>query len=364
LAGEKGQIECVVMIILDVIFNFMIINGLNVICMKSNFIILMFTTISIVSCTNKKTYSEDLSKGEDSLVNKTSNIKEQLKYSRAVEAVIWGIPIVNSDVMFQALISAGGKANQLVYWSGPSDWHNQLLTPNGDAIYFLPFVNTKDVGPMVLELPAAGTEGSIVGSYMDYWQMAIEDVGTAGVDKGKGGKYLVLPPDYKGEIPSGYIPLKSLTYQSYALLRSIPKSTSEADTKAAVDYGKRIRLYPYSTAKNPSATVMTDVRGKLFDATIKYDIRFFESLNNMIQMEPWLERDKVMIEKLKTIGIVKGKPFSVNDTLKSMLGNAAKDGKVWLADFYENHYEPHFSDAHWFFARRSDISKSDGKQLC
>lgn len=316
--------------------------------MKSNIFITAALVTVLMSCTEKKTIAADPEKDKDSVVSSTSDIKYKINSSRAIEAVIWGMPIVNSDLMFQAMSRAGGKQNEIVYWSGPSDWHNQTLTPNGDAIYFMPFVNTKDTGPMVLELPAAGPEGSIVGSYMDYWQMAIEDVGTAGIDKGRGGKFLILPPDYKAEVPAGYMPLKSLTYQSYALLRSIPKSTSEADTQAAVSYGKRIKLYPYYKAANPPQTILTDAKGKVFDATIKYDIRFFESLNNMVQIEPWLQRDKIMIDKLKTIGIEKGKAFAVNDNLKTMLANAAKDGKIWLADFYENHYEPHFSDAHWF----------------
>jgi hypothetical protein len=71
---------------------------------------------------------------------------------RGVEAVIWGMPAVNFDRMFQAMAAAHGGWNQIVYWSRPSTWKNQVLTPNPDAIYALPFFNTKDVGPVVLEM--------------------------------------------------------------------------------------------------------------------------------------------------------------------------------------------------------------------
>ena len=77
------------------------------------------------------------------------------------------------------------------------DWKNQTLTPNPDVIYLKPFFDTKAVGPMVLEIPPAAG-GSITGSIEDGWQAALEDVGPAGLDKGKGGKYLILPPGYKG----------------------------------------------------------------------------------------------------------------------------------------------------------------------
>jgi hypothetical protein len=220
---------------------------------------------------------------------------------RAIEAVNWGIPAVNYDRMFQAMVhDAKGDFNQIVYWSGFSDWKNQTLTPNPDTIYFKPFINTKDVGPMVLEIPPA-EGGSITGTIMDSWQAALEDVGPAGVDKGKGGKYLILPPDYKGTVPDGYIALQSSNYQGFALLRSIVASSSDADIAKAVAYGKRIKLYPLSQASNPPPTTFVDAINVVFDATIPYDLRFFQSLDRMVQTEPWLERDKAMIDMLKSI---------------------------------------------------------------
>jgi hypothetical protein len=102
------------------------------------------------------------------------------------------MPIVNFDLKYQAALKLKAAFNQVVYWSRLPDWRNQTLTPNPDAIYLMPFYNTKDVGPIVVEIPPAD-EGTIVGSLMDCWQSALEDVGPAGVDKGKGGKYLILP---------------------------------------------------------------------------------------------------------------------------------------------------------------------------
>ena len=172
----------------------------------------------------------------------------------------------------------------------------------------MPFTNTKDVGAVVLEIPAAD-EGSITGTVMDCWQAPLEDVGSAGADKGNGAKYLITPPEYRQEVPDGYILLRSDTFQGYALLRSILKDGSEAGIANAVEYGKRIKLYPLSQAKNPPATVLVDAIGSVFDSTIPYDVRFFESLDRIVQNEPWLQRDKAMIDQLRTIGIEKGNTF-------------------------------------------------------
>jgi hypothetical protein len=156
--------------------------------------------------------------------------------------VIWGMPAVNFDLLYEAMAQAGGSWNQVVYWSRLPDWKNQTLTPNPDVIYLMPFFDTKDVGPMVMEIPQAGPEGSITGSIDDGWQTALEDVGPAGVDKGKGGKYLILPPNYTGKAPDGYIALSSPTYRSYALLRSNLASGSAADVAKAAAYGKRVKV--------------------------------------------------------------------------------------------------------------------------
>ena len=272
---------------------------------------------------------------------------------RAVEAVIWGVPAVNYDLMYQQMLKLGGKPNQIVYWSGLFDWRNQTLTPNPDVIYLMAFFNTKD-GPVVIEIPPAG-DGVINGSIMDPWQAALEDVGPAGVDKGAGGKYLILPPGYEEKAPEGYIGLPSANYQGYALLRSIPRSGSAPDVKVAVDYGKRIKLYPFSQTAKPADTVFIDALGTLYDSTIPYDFRFYQSLDRFVQSEPWLARDKAMIDQLKSIGIEKGKPFSPDDATKGVLNAAASEAHAWLELKYETMFAPYYEGRQWVFPILPDV---------
>jgi hypothetical protein len=266
---------------------------------------------------------------------------------RAVEAVIWGMPAVNTDLMYQATLKLGGGSNQIVYWSRLLDWRNQTLTPNPDVIYLMAFFNTKD-GPIVIEIPPADG-GVINGSIMDPWQAALEDVGPAGADKGAGGKYLILPPGYNERPPEGYIVLPSANYQGYALLRSILKSGSAADVEAAVAYGKRIKLYPLSQAANPPETVFLDAAGAAYDSTIPYDLRFFQSIDRFVQSEPWQERDKAMIDQLKTIGIEKGKLFHPDKATQGLLNAAAGEAHAWLEQKYETMFAPYYEGRQWVF---------------
>jgi hypothetical protein len=68
----------------------------------------------------------------------------------------------------------------------------------------------------------------------------------------------------------------------------------------------------------------------------------------MVQVEQWLERDKAMIDILKSIGIEKGKPFSPDAKTKKLLNDAAVDAHAYLESRYESVFQPPFdSTARW-----------------
>ncbi len=261
-------------------------------------------------------------------------IERQILHHRAIQAVIWGMPAVNRDLMLQAMLrETKARSNQMLFWSRLLDWKNQTLTPNTDVIYLTPHFDTKEVGPVILEIPPADG-GVINGTVMDAWQTPLEDVGPAGADRGQGGKYLILPPGYGRKVPNGYIALPSSTYQGYALLRSIRKSGSAADLAKAVEYAQQIKIYPMSQAGNPPPTTFVDAAGVLYDATIPYDVRFFESLDRVIQYEPWLDRDRALIDTLRTLGIEKGKAFAPDANMVQALNAAAQHAHVYLDGKY------------------------------
>ena len=289
------------------------------------------------------------------MLSTSSQLTDRTIHHRAVEAVIWGMPAVNFELLYQALLQAKGEWNQVVYWSRLPDWKNQTLTPNPDTIYLFPLFNTKDVGPMVIEIPPADS-GSITGSVDDAWQAALEDVGPDGVDRGKGGKYLILPPGYKDKVPQGHIALASDTYTGYAILRSNLKSGSEADIAQAVAYGKRVNFYPLAQASNPPPTTFVDAIDVVFDNTIPYDLRFFQSLDRCLQREPWLERDKAMIDQLKSIGIEKGKSFKPDAKTQEILNAAAREAHDWIEAQYETVFSsPFYESGRWAVPASAEV---------
>jgi len=278
---------------------------------------------------------------------------------RAVEAVVWGMPAVNYDLMLQEMLGkTNGKVNEVIYWGRPLDARNQTLTPNPDAIYFMAFFNTKD-GPIVLDLPAANPSGSFNGNIVTVWQMPLEDAGLLGADKGAGGKFLILPPGYTGKVPEGYVALRPDTFGGYALIRSNLASHSDADVAKSIAYGKTVKVYPLSEAANPPATVFTDVKDVTFDSTIRYDASFFPHLDRIVQTEPWLQRDRAMIDPLKSLGIESGKPFHPSEATEVLLASGAREAGAWLEQKYDAGLPPFFSPtSRWTFPAPPELVKA------
>ncbi|MCM3906030.1 MAG: DUF1254 domain-containing protein [Pyrinomonadaceae bacterium] len=162
----------------------------------------------------------------------SAELNSRMVERRAVDAVIWGMPIVNFDSLRQAYFRDGkAKFGDVIWWPKGSTWKNQSLTPNTSLRYLYVFFNTKDDGPVVLDLPPAANGASFLGTICDAWQVPLTDVGF----EGKGGKYLLLPPDYTGEVPAGYIPcVPRLTTHSRASApswRATRKRMSERATR-------------------------------------------------------------------------------------------------------------------------------------
>ncbi len=127
------------------------------------------------------------------------------------------------------------------------------LTPNNSTVYFFTWIDTTK-GPIVLEAPP-----NVLGIFDDHWFRWIGDYGNAGPDKGQGGKFLILPPGYKGEVPEGYFVVRPLTYGVWAPGRGM---LVNGDPKPAVESIKKLlKIYPLAQAANPPVTKFTNMSG-------------------------------------------------------------------------------------------------------
>lgn len=272
-----------------------------------------------------------------------SELNSRLMYRRAVEAVIWGLPLVGQHTVRQAAFRDGkAKFNDIVWWPKGS-WKNQSPTPNVNTRYMYFFINTKLDGPVVVELPPAVPGASFYGTIEDAWYVPLTDIGF----EGKGGKYLVLPPGYKGDVPDGYKAVRPATYNTMTLLRSILASSSEKDLQAGDALVKQVKVYPLSKESNPPPQRLLDLSDVMFNGLVNFDETFFTGLSQMLNEETVQPRDKQMMGMPLPLGIEKGKEFKPNTATVALLKSAATEAQALLMDKVTTDNTPWWSDSQW-----------------
>ena len=212
------------------------------------------------------------------------------------------------------------KSNQIAIFSKLLDSKSLYLTGNTSTLYAQAYLDTEIDGPTVIEIPPG-----MLGMVNDSWFRWVEDLGAIGPDKGKGGKYLVLPPGYKGDVPAGYFVVRPTTFWTWAMVRG---STAKGLEQAVKLMESTIRVYPLAKAKNPPKTEFIDVSHMSYNTVSPNDFSFYEDLNRLIQKEPIAALDPEARGLVAAIGIVKGKPFKPDARMKKILTDAVAIGNA------------------------------------
>ena len=258
--------------------------------------------------------------------------RARMAHQRGVQAVVWAMPAVSMFSLRDANFSLGGGYNTIYYLTKPPTALQEAITANNQTPYVNVHLDTRK-GPVVLDIPPASKRTAIFGSATDVWQVPVTDIGPAGLDRGKGGKYAFLPPGYKGKVPSNFLPVPLQLFDVYVALRLIP--LGDASFAEAGGYAKSIKAYPLSEAESPSSSEYIDMAGKHLPTLPKYDLDFFVKIARLVDEEPLLPRDKAMGGMLSSIGIQKGKAFTPDASLKAVLDDAVKDGRAYLEYMFE-----------------------------
>ncbi|MFX0547133.1 DUF1254 domain-containing protein [Roseovarius sp. S1116L3] len=194
------------------------------------------------------------------------------------------------------------------------------LTGNTSTLYALGYMDLKKDGPLVIELPPG-----MLGFVDDAWFRFVENLGAIGPDKGQGGKYLMLPPGYQGDVPDGYFVIESPTYNNLVFLRG---SIAKGLEPAVENIKSNLKVYSLAQADNPPETEFINFSGKSYNTIAPNDFSFFEGLNQVVQEEPIDAIDAEARGLLAAIGIVKGQPFDPDARMKALLGEAATLGNA------------------------------------
>lgn len=247
-------------------------------------------------------------------------IYDNLDRSRALQAYLLALPIVNQASMRDSLRAFGPDNVTDVIWEELVDSKTVELTANDNTIYNFIWIDTHK-GPVVAEIPPM-----VLGAIDDFWYKWVADVGITGADKGKGGKYLILPPGYKGEVPSGYHVVRPSTFGTWMPFRVF---LVDGSTKPGVESVKKyLKIYPLSEAANPPAMKIVNASGVPANFVAPCDYAFWELLDKVIQEEPSEGSDPTTLGLFASLGIVKGKPFAPDERMRKILVDAANIGAV------------------------------------
>lgn len=282
-------------------------------------------------------------------------LDEELYFQRATQAYLWALPAVNMYAMKEGLGKTFGEGYNVVsVFEKRLKPNTVITTPNSDVIYALGFADLSKTGPLVLDVPPM-----LQGLLDDFWHRPLEgpkkpdgtnflgDIGFPGPDRGKGGKYLIVPEGYEGEVPKDYYVFTSKTNGVFIFQRGF--FTSVEDLQPGVDAVQGIKIYPLNgEAKPMDFQHASDVESY---ALFAHDFTYYEMLDRLIQSERIDAVDPYMHGMLAALGIKKGEKFAPSAKQKELLGQAAETAwrmaKNIAANFDEQEKALWWEDRKW-----------------
>ncbi len=287
---------------------------------------------------------------------------ERLLYNRAFEAVLWAMPFLNTLEMREALAEVGVKDGKLAFIGSPPTAKLILPTFNNQTAYIFGSLSL-DNGPVVVEVPAETKKAKLFGSIFNVWDDPLEDIGPAGTDAGKGGKYLLIPPGFQGSVPDGVFKVQSNTFDVHFWLRSVAAAAGKRAWTDAAAYARTLKLYNLGNKPKPIDLVdVTKLNGVLEgNAMAHHDI--FRLIDVYIQTEPAQRENLAMRGLLKSIGIEKGKVFEPNSERQKIFDAAIKDAFAYMESYLGSGkaFVPFWTDRGWgAFRITPEIIKSGG----
>jgi hypothetical protein len=247
-------------------------------------------------------------------------VYDNLDFQRGVQAFLIALPAAGMYAIHTGLRTFGPDNETVLIAESLLDSRSLVLTANTETVYNTLWLNTKD-GPLVIEVPP-----NVLGMIDDAWDRFVTDIGKPGPDRGNGGKYLLLPPGYKGDVPEGYFVINSRSYGNLLFCRGF---IVDGDLRPAVEnVRKNFRVYPLANAANPPSMNFMNYSGADFNAVFASDLSFFEQVAAVVREEPLEVIDPETRGLLASIGIRKDEPFAPDERLKGILTDAVAVGNA------------------------------------
>lgn len=242
---------------------------------------------------------------------------------RATEVFMNAIPMASMEALRVGHEKMGlTSSNQVMLFDDLMDSNPLFLTGNTDTVYASAFLDLERDGPTVVEIPPGMGPTTVNDAFFRF----VTDMGVVGPDKGQGGKYLILPPNYDGPVPEGYHVSQSTSYTNWFIARGFLK---DGKTDAAVNsYHTGLKIYPLAKKGEQPKMEFISGSGKSFNTIHANDDHFYDEIKTVIDKEPIEFIDPEMRGLIATIGIQKGKPFAPDARMQKILEDGAAIGNA------------------------------------
>ncbi len=247
---------------------------------------------------------------------------DELDFQRAVQAYLWAMPFVSYAAATDATLAKGANNHTVVIQPNSAEQQQLILTGNQDTVYLSGVLDLRD-GPVVIELPTG-----LLGTMNNLWQEPLTDLGGPfSPEQNRGGRFLVLPPDYDQPLPRmHYHHVEADTNFVLFYVRAVGQSRD--DWPKLAERMRQWKQYPLDKANNPPETIFIDITGKEHDTLIPKGLEYFELLARYISLNPPREQDMAMLGMLETLGIARDRKFDPDQRMKTILADAAEVGRA------------------------------------
>lgn len=244
--------------------------------------------------------------------------------TRAIEAYKFFYPTVSGAAIFKGNVECGVVPNE-VFGALDADPRQIGFTLNSDTPYG-PMLLDLHEGPLVVEIPP----GPLICVFIDVNQRWVADMGVPGPDAGNGGRHLLLPPGWGGEVPVGYYVWRSTTFRVIGGVRSLPVG---GDVAAAHERLSTVDVHPLQPRPDWREPTWLDLTGKPQDTTpLRWEsnLQFWRELHEVIDTEPHLQEFRPFYGALSALGIRRGQAFSPDARMRGILEQAAQTADAQL----------------------------------
>jgi hypothetical protein len=247
-------------------------------------------------------------------------VYDNLDFERGVQSFLRSLPAASLYGLRRGVRAIGPDNQTALVTETMTNSLQVTLVANSETVYTCGWLDTKE-GPLVVELPP-----NVLGFINDFWGNNTVDLGIAGPDAGRGGKYLLLPPGYTGTTPEGYFIAHSSTYGNWIFFRGFALG---GDPKKAVEESKAFyRVYALADAANTPAMNFVNIAERKWNTIPVNDATYFDQIAQVVNEEPLDAIDPETRGLLGSIGIRKDQPFTPDARMKKILADAIAVGNA------------------------------------